>query len=61
MLRATIRLLLDAGVIVICAGGGGIPVVADATGRLHGVEGVIDKDLSAALLAASWAPTSWRC
>jgi carbamate kinase len=48
---ATIRLLLDAGVIVICAGGGGIPVVADATGRLHGIEGVIDKDLSAALLA----------
>jgi carbamate kinase len=48
---ATIRLLLDAGVIVICAGGGGIPVVADAAGRLHGVEGVIDKDLSAALLA----------
>jgi carbamate kinase len=48
---ATIRLLLDAGVIVICAGGGGIPVVADSTGRLHGVEGVIDKDLSASLLA----------
>ena len=47
----TIRLLLEAGVVVICAGGGGIPVVADASGRLHGVEAVIDKDLSAALLA----------
>ena len=47
---STIRLLLDAGVIVICAGGGGIPVVASATG-LHGVEAVIDKDLAAELLA----------
>jgi len=47
----TIQLLLDAGVTVVCAGGGGVPVVADADGRLHGVEAVIDKDLSAALLA----------
>ena len=37
--------------IVICAGGGGIPVVKNGAGRLHGVEAVIDKDLSAALLA----------
>ena len=36
---------------VVCAGGGGVPVVADAAGSLHGVEAVIDKDLSAALLA----------
>ena len=48
---STIRLLLDAGVTVVCAGGGGVPVVADAAGSLHGVEAVIDKDLSAALLA----------
>ena len=48
---STIRLLLDAGVTVVCAGGGGVPVVADAGGSLHGVEAVIDKDLSAALLA----------
>jgi carbamate kinase len=47
----TIRTLVDLGVIVICAGGGGIPVVEDRAGRLHGVEAVIDKDLSAALLA----------
>jgi carbamate kinase len=47
----TIRLLLDADVTIVCAGGGGVPVVADADGRLHGVEAVIDKDLSAALLA----------
>ena len=47
----TIRLLVDAGVLVVCGGGGGIPVIVDRDGRLHGVEGVIDKDLAAALLA----------
>jgi carbamate kinase len=47
----TIRLLAEAGVLVVCVGGGGIPVVVDRDGRLHGVEGVIDKDLAAALLA----------
>ena len=47
----TIRLLLDAGVVVVCAGGGGIPVVTDGVGAVHGVEAVIDKDASAALLA----------
>lgn len=48
---ATIARLVDAGVLVICAGGGGIPVVRGDDGRLSGVEGVIDKDLAAALLA----------
>ena len=48
---ATIRLLVDAGVIVVCAGGGGIPVVVTPAGAIHGVEAVIDKDLAAALLA----------
>lgn len=48
----TIRLLADAGVIVICNGGGGIPVVETATGGLAGVEAVIDKDRSSALLAS---------
>lgn len=47
----TIRLLLEAGVIVVCTGGGGIPVAVTASGGLEGVEAVIDKDLSAALLA----------
>lgn len=46
-----IQLLLDGGALVVCAGGGGIPVVADAAGALHGVEAVVDKDLTAALLA----------
>ncbi len=48
---SAIRLLVEAGVLVICAGGGGIPVVIDPDGRLRGVEAVVDKDLSAALLA----------
>ena len=47
---AAIEELIQAGAIVVCAGGGGIPVVADS-GRLRGVEAVIDKDLTAALLA----------
>ena len=46
-----LRLLVDAGVLVVCVGGGGIPVAVDRDGRLRGVEAVIDKDLAAALLA----------
>lgn len=48
---AAVRHLLSAGFVVICAGGGGVPVTADGTGRLRGVEAVIDKDRSSALLA----------
>ena len=47
---ATIQLLIDAEVLVVCTGGGGIPV-AIADGVLRGVEAVIDKDLAAARLA----------
>ncbi|MDZ7749645.1 MAG: carbamate kinase [Halofilum sp. (in: g-proteobacteria)] len=43
--------LVDAGVLVICAGGGGIPVVTTPSGDLVGVEAVIDKDHAAGLLA----------
>ncbi|MFF0739185.1 carbamate kinase [Streptomyces sp. NPDC004111] len=46
-----IRRLLDQGVIAVCAGGGGVPVVRNEHGRLAGVEAVVDKDLTAALLA----------
>ncbi|WP_340681386.1 carbamate kinase [Amycolatopsis coloradensis] len=47
-----IRALAEAGTIVVCAGGGGVPVVRDEhTGRLRGVEAVVDKDQTAALLA----------
>ena len=45
--------LLDAGVVPIVAGGGGIPVVRQPDGSYHGVPAVIDKDLTSALLAAS--------
>ena len=44
--------LVDAGFLVICTGGGGIPVVEDGDGRHKGVEAVIDKDLASALLAS---------
>ena len=47
----SLRVLLDAGIVVICAGGGGVPVVAGESGGWQGVEAVVDKDLSAALLA----------
>lgn len=48
----TVHELLSGGTLVICAGGGGVPVVADPdTGALTGVEAVVDKDLTAALLA----------
>ena len=46
-----IRLLLRSGAVVVCAGGGGVPVVRDERGKLRGLEAVVDKDLSAAVLA----------
>jgi carbamate kinase len=49
-LRSIAR-LVDSGAVVVCAGGGGIPVASVAGGR-RGVEAVIDKDLTAALLAS---------
>lgn len=46
-----LKLLLDQGVIVICGGGGGIPVLRLEDGSLTGIEAVIDKDAASALLA----------
>jgi len=46
-----IRRLFDAGAVVVCAGGGGVPVIRNDEGELEGVEAVIDKDATAALLA----------
>lgn len=48
---AAVHTLLGAGYVVVCNGGGGVPVVRNPDGRLRGVEAVIDKDLGAAMLA----------
>jgi carbamate kinase len=48
---AAIRQLVTAGTVVVCAGGGGIPVVVTRQGVVRGVEAVIEKDYAAALLA----------
>ena len=49
--EAEIRHLLEAGSVVVAAGGGGVPVEEGEGGRYFGVEAVIDKDLTASLLA----------
>ncbi|MBJ7598274.1 MAG: carbamate kinase [Candidatus Nephthysia bennettiae] len=49
--ESEIRQLLEGGAVVIAAGGGGVPVEVGEDGRLFGVEAVIDKDLTASLLA----------
>ncbi len=49
--KEIIKLLVDKDIIVIAAGGGGIPVYREGTGWLEGVDGVIDKDLASAVLA----------
>jgi carbamate kinase len=49
----SIRTLVEAGVLVVASGGGGIPVAELADGRYEGREAVIDKDLAAVVLARS--------
>jgi carbamate kinase len=49
---AAVEALLEANVIPITCGGGGIPVARDADGGLHGVSAVIDKDATSAMLAS---------
>lgn len=49
--KEVISFLVDKGVIVICAGGGGIPVVRLPSGSISGVEAVVDKDYASCLLA----------
>ncbi|GFZ99849.1 carbamate kinase [Nesterenkonia alkaliphila] len=48
-----IRRLVEAGVMVVCAGGGGVPVIRNEDGQLQGIEAVVDKDATAASLAES--------
>ena len=47
----SLRVLVETGALLICAGGGGIPIAIDETATMHGVEAIVDKDLTAALLA----------
>ena len=49
--KEVIRKLIDDGIIVITVGGGGAPVYIEDDGTYEGVDGVVDKDLSAAILA----------
>ena len=46
----SIRTLVHAGIVVLAAGGGGIPVFVDENGNFNGIDAVIDKDLTAAKL-----------
>ncbi|OUZ11602.1 carbamate kinase [Aeromicrobium sp. PE09-221] len=48
---ATAETLMEAGYVVVCSGGGGIPTVQDRNGNYRGVDAVIDKDLTASLIA----------
>src|SRR5438093_1693787 len=49
--KETIIRLFEAGTVVISAGGGGVPVIRGKNGKIKGVEAVLDKDRTAALLA----------
>ncbi|MBI3702404.1 MAG: carbamate kinase, partial [Rhizobiales bacterium] len=46
-----VRSLLDAGFVVVAAGGGGIAVIEDPSGDIYGASAVVDKDLASSLLA----------
>jgi carbamate kinase len=48
--RKALRAIVDDGIVPVCGGGGGVPVVREGH-RLRGVEGVVDKDLTSALIA----------
>lgn len=50
---AAIKTLVENGHLVICCGGGGIPVYFSPQGEVVGAEAVIDKDLASSLLASS--------
>ncbi len=47
-----IKQMVESGILLVAGGGGGIPVVLNDKGELHGVEAVIDKDLTSAMIAA---------
>lgn len=49
--KDAIKALINAGIIVVGVGGGGIPVIRESNGDIEGVEAVIDKDFGSSLLA----------
>lgn len=49
--KRAIRAMVERGIVVIAAGGGGIPVFINSHGYIEGVEAVIDKDFAASLIA----------
>lgn len=51
--QPAVEQLINAGIVVITVGGGGIPVVSDKDGNLKGIAAVIDKDFASALLASN--------
>jgi carbamate kinase len=51
--QTSIERLVAADAVVVCVGGGGIPVVRGEGGSLHGIEAVVDKDLASSLLATA--------
>ncbi len=51
--KEIVKLLLEKGVAVIAAGGGGMPVYLDENGNYEGIDAVVDKDLASAVLGNS--------
>ncbi len=51
--QTAVQTLMETGAMVICGGGGGAPVIEHPTGRLIGVEAVVDKDLTAVRIAVA--------
>ncbi len=49
---AAVRSLIDAGIVTVSVGGGGIPVIREDNGNLKGVAAVIDKDRASSMLAS---------
>jgi carbamate kinase len=49
--RRALRAIVEGGIVPICGGGGGVPVIREPQNRLRGVDAVVDKDATSALIA----------